>query len=179
LLVWNFEEGKFDSAKPLWIKREEIADKYNLLKFTKGRTLKTIEDHRVFNIQKQKFTSGMTKDTPIGTKVFTDGYGYVKLKSKKVIHKQVKFYNIITYYHMNLFANGMLTSCRLSNLYAIKDMKYVKDNRQLRSKSDFNLPDKYYYGLRLAEQQEEISTQNNLVNSSIKDYVNKMIRNKK
>ena len=35
------------------------------------------------------------------------------------------FYNVITENHYNLFANGILTSCKLSNKYHIEDMKYV------------------------------------------------------
>jgi hypothetical protein len=30
---------------------------------------------------------------------------------------------------MNCFANGILTSCRYNNIYPIKDMKFIKDNR--------------------------------------------------
>ena len=45
--------------------------------------------------------------------------------SQEVIEKPVKYYNVITDKHYNIFANGILTSCRLSNLYKIEDMKYV------------------------------------------------------
>jgi hypothetical protein len=40
----------------------------------------------------------------------------------------VDYYNVITDYHINLFANGILTSCRLNNIYPIKNMKFVKSN---------------------------------------------------
>ena len=45
--------------------------------------------------------------------------------SQEVVEKPVKYYNVITDKHYNLFANGILTSCRLSNKYRIEDMKYV------------------------------------------------------
>ena len=37
------------------------------------------------------------------------------------------YYNIITDKHFNLFANGILTSSKCSNLYHIENMKYVDD----------------------------------------------------
>ena len=37
--------------------------------------------------------------------------------------KEVDYYNVITDYHINLFTDNILTSCRLSNIYDIKDMK--------------------------------------------------------
>ena len=36
MLVWNFYEGKFDIAKPTWIKVAEVAPRYNLVKFSNG-----------------------------------------------------------------------------------------------------------------------------------------------
>lgn len=37
----------------------------------------------------------------------------------------VKYYNVGTTKHINLFANGILTSSRISNKYAIENMRYV------------------------------------------------------
>lgn len=83
------------------------------------------------------------------------------LVSKKVIYEEVDFYNVITYYHMNLFTNNILTSCRYSNSYRIKDMKYVKDKRVLHTKDEFNIDEKWFYGLRMAEQDININKDNN------------------
>ena len=152
LLVWNFDDGHFDAAQPLWIKKSEVAYQYNLLEFSDGSTLKTINQHRIFNKEMSMFTHPMTEDTPIGTTTFNIRGEEVTLVSKRVVHEQVNYYNIITCRHINLFANGILTSCRYNNIYPIVDMKFVKDNRTFVPQEQYGVEDKYYEGLRLAEQ---------------------------
>jgi len=43
LLVWDFDESKFNSAKPCRIMKSGKADKYNLLTFSDGSELFNIE----------------------------------------------------------------------------------------------------------------------------------------
>ena len=77
---------------------------------------------------------------------------------KEVIKEPVKYYNIITKRHLNCFANGILTSCRLNNMYPIADMKFVKDDRELLTYSDFAaVPKEWVDGLRLLEQPFDIN----------------------
>ncbi len=152
LSVWNFDEGKFDSALPLWIKKVEVTNRYNLLEFSDGSSLKTISQHRIFNKEMGAFTYPMTEDTPIGTTTFNVAGEEVTLIGKRVVNEKINYYNVITYHHMNLFANGILTSCRYNNIYPIVDMKFVKDDRVLISQAEYGLEEKYYEGLRLAEQ---------------------------
>lgn len=133
LLVWNFYEGKFDSAKPTWIRAEAIAPNYNLVKFSNGAEVGLVGHvepsgwvyHRIFNKEAGKFTWIGYEDTPNGTTTFAQDGSYPTVISQEVIEKPVKYYNVITDKHYNIFANGILTSCRLSNLYKIEDMKYV------------------------------------------------------
>ncbi len=133
LLVWNFYEGKFDSAKPMWIKKPEIASEYNLCEFDNGKELGLIGQggshgyHRIYNDEAKCFTHTGVEDTPIGTTTFAEDSTMPKLVSQKVVKEKVTFYNIITDKHYNLFANGILTSCRLSNKYKIENMRYVGD----------------------------------------------------
>jgi hypothetical protein len=47
--VWDFDNSVFASAHPLWIKQQETTTQYNLLTFSDGSTLKTINQHRIFN----------------------------------------------------------------------------------------------------------------------------------
>ena len=153
LLVWNFDESRFDEAHPLWIKKAETTSQYNLIEFGDGSFIKTIHDHRIFNKEMGMFTYPMiSEDAPIGTTTFTANGEEVTLAGKSFVNEKVDFYNIITDKHINLFANGILTSCRYNNIYPIVDMKFVKDDREPVLQSEFGLEDKYYEGLRLAEQ---------------------------
>lgn len=133
LLVWNFYEGKLDSAKPCWIMKPQTATKYNLCNFSNGSEVGFVgpgEDigyHRIYNDETKTFTHTGVPETPIGTHTFAEDGSFPELVSQEVIQKDVRFYNIGTTKHINLFANGILTSARISNKYAIQDMKYVGD----------------------------------------------------
>lgn len=135
LLVWDFYKGEFSKAKPAWIKIEQEADVYNSLTFDNKITLGLVGAggekgyHRIYNIESDSFTHTGTADTPIGTHTFTEAGKITKLIKQELITEKVKFYNIITDKYYNLFANGILTSCFLSNQYDIRDMKYVLDER--------------------------------------------------
>jgi hypothetical protein len=85
-----------------------------------------------------------------------------------VIVDTIEYYNVITDHHMNLFSDTVLTSCRFNNIYPITDMKFVKDGRTLRTRAEFeNIPDRFFYGLRLAEQTTDIET--------VEWYVNRLL----
>lgn len=132
LLVWNFYAGRFDKAKPSWIKVEETAPRYNLVKFSNGSEVGFVGAggekgyHRIFNKEAGAFTyTGNFKETPNGTTTFAQDGTFPTVVSQEVVEKEVKFYNVITDKHYNLFANGILTSCRLSNKYRIENMRYI------------------------------------------------------
>lgn len=131
LLVWNFYAGRFDKAKPIWIKVAEVAPRYNLVKFSNGSEVGFVGAggekgyHRIFNKEAGAFTHTGCKDTPNGTTTFAQDGTFPTVVSQEIIEKEVKFYNVITENHYNIFANGILTSCRLSNKYRIEDMKYI------------------------------------------------------
>jgi len=170
LLVWNFDEGKFDEAPPLWIKRAEMAYEYNLIEFSDGSTLKTVNDHRIFNKEKGMFTYPAKDDAALGITTFSADGREVTSVMKEVVQETVNYYNIISDRHMNLFANGILTSCRYNNIYPIVGMKFVKDGRTPISREAYEVEDKYYEGLRLAEQ--DIPVANTIA------YVGRLERNK-
>jgi len=164
LKVWDFDNGVFATANPLWIKRKETTSHYNLLTFSDGSTLKTINQHRIFNKQAGAFTYPMTNDTPIGTITVNEHNQEVTLVDKTVVNETVNYYNVITDYHMNLYANGILTSLRFNNVYHIDGMKFVKDDRALRSLSEFaDIDSRWIDGLRLREQQQPIEIINKYV----------------
>ncbi len=154
LLVWDFDNGRMSSAKPVWLKIGEVTEKYNLLTFSDGTQLKTIVQHRIFNKDLGKFTYPMTDDTPLGTTTLLADGREVQLVEKKVVYEPVEYYNLITEYHFNCFANGVLTSNRFNNLYPIQDYKFIKDNRELTPYSEYEnfVSRDWYERLRLAEQ---------------------------
>ncbi|MEG1948714.1 MAG: hypothetical protein RR140_04040, partial [Clostridia bacterium] len=87
------------------------------------------------------------------TTTFNSKGEFVKVVSLEFVDKTVKYQNIITNYYSNLFANGILTSHSSSNVYPIKDMKYVKDGRKKLPMSEFDgIEEKWVKGLRLDEQ---------------------------
>jgi len=154
LLVWDFDNAQYSSAKPLWIKVVEKSKTHWLCKLENGTEIKLVgsngKSHRLFNYTDQVFE--YPQDC-IGKDIYTEN-GISKLVSCKCINDEIEYYNIITYYHMNLFANSILTSCRYNNIYVIKDMKFVKDNRNIVDFAEYNnsIPYEYYVGMRLGEQ---------------------------
>lgn len=154
LLVWDFDNGCFSSAFPLWILEESVAPRYYHLSFDDGSTLNVIVDHRglghrLFCLDTNRFEYS---HTCVGKSVVTKN-GVVKMVSCDIIEYDVKYYNIITDYHMNLYANDILTSTGLNNLYPVKDMRFVKEERTPIPISALKeCPEKYYHGLRIGEQ---------------------------
>lgn len=158
LLVWNFDEGKYDVAKPIWIKKKQFNTYYFKCILEDGTILNLTgpKSHRLFSVEDNKFIYGIDM---VGKTTYTEN-GLVKVISCEKYEEECEYYNIITDYHMNLFANGVLTSCRYNNLYPIQDMKFVKDDRLNRAPKwklyeqfrDHRELDRYIDGLRLYEQ---------------------------
>jgi hypothetical protein len=168
LLSWDFDRGCYAETTAVWIKRSETGSQYNLLTFSDGTTLRTFDQHRIFNKQAGAFTYPMTAATPIGTVTVNEHGQEITLANKQVIQDTIEYYNVITDYHMNLFSDSVLTSCRFNNIYPITDMKFAKDSRTLRTRAEFeNVPDRFFHGLRLAEQTADIET--------VEWYVNRLL----
>lgn len=131
LLVWDFFNGCFASAKPRWIKVKQTSPIYNKLTFSNGSTLGLVGEggsqgyHRIYNKQAGLFTHTGVPETPIGTITFAQDETEPVLIKQELVNEDVDYYNIIADKHFNLFANGILTSCKCSNMYRIEDMKYV------------------------------------------------------
>ena len=169
--VWNFDLGEFSEALPVFVKQEETHSEHYRFTFSDGTVLRTV-GHHVFNKQAGAFTMLVRDTTPVGTITFNELGEEVTLISKETIEESVRFYNVWTQYHLNLFADSILTSNRFNNIYPIQDMKFVKDNRALRPLEEFaNIDPKYISGLRLQEQPAQYTAE------YIRDYVeNKLER---
>jgi hypothetical protein len=176
LLVWNFDKGEYDFSKPLWIKTEQNTSEYYSACFDNGIEFNFVNKHRIFNIEKGKFTN-LFKSKNMRT--ITQDNAEINLLNITQVKKNVKYYNIITNYHMNFYANGILTSCRYNNLYPIKNMKFEKFDRMANNDNLDLIPHKFKYGMRLEEQHKNdtIGYINRLIVNESK--INKLFQNKK
>jgi len=159
LLVWNFDLGRYAEASPIWIKAVETESSYNLLTFSNGSTLRTSGNHHIFNKDAKRFTHTMRDDTPIGS-VTVDEHGTeLTLVSTEVVAAAVETYNVFTEYHLNMYADGILTSNRFNNTYPIENMQFVKTAGVLRPLLEFaGIDKKWIDGLRLREQTADHTT---------------------
>ena len=156
LLIWDFDEGKFDSAPICWLTRSGLMnDHYYKLTFSNGTVLKTTgqnSNHKVYNVD-ERFFKGVNK-TEIGDRIFSEN-GIVTVINKEYIEEEVEYYNLITTRTINCFAEGILTSDRYGNLYPIdNNMMYIKDGAEVRPYSEFEVVGikRYWYDtLRLGE----------------------------
>ena len=67
----------------------------------------------------------------------------------------LNFYGVLTDTHLNCYANGILTSYPMNNIYPVSSgMIYVKDNRTARNKREFptEVSNEMFTALRLSEQ---------------------------
>ena len=158
LLVWDFDKGCLSSARPAWIKRKEIANYYFRNVLSDGTELLTTGQsttgwgHRMFDQTRQKF---VYTTQSVGDEIRTLK-GIRRHVSCTLVDGMCEYYNIITAGHFNLFANGILTSCSLNNLYPISGAKFVKDGRILRPDDDFVGLERWIKPLRLRESVQDI-----------------------
>jgi hypothetical protein len=174
LLTWNFDDGKQDNADIFWIAKESKALLYWEVTFSDNTKLGLVgaknKSHRLFNLEQGKFA--YPQDFNEGEHTIKEDGSLVTITSCVKLQKEVTYYNLATSKRLNNYANGILTGCRFTNIYPIQDMKYVKDDRPLIAREEYKeIPDKYFDGLRLAEQ--PLDTQNGDVNyfNTTKEHV--------
>ena len=148
LRVFNHDEGHWDAANLLQLSPIMTTDTCQLVTFESGKSVKSINNHRFLC----RDTGRYERTTDLLNKDVVHEDGIERVRKIEKLKGQIEYRNAITYYHMNVVANGFLTSCGFNNLYPIKDMKFVKETRKVRERSEFNLPDRQYYGMRLSEQ---------------------------
>jgi len=160
LKVWDFDEGQLGSAKVCWLTRPGLkSNHYYQLTFDNGTVLKTTginSNHRIFSVDQSKFTN--VCDAKAGDKVFSID-GTLTITDVKYVEEECEYYNVMTSGKINCFANDILTSDRYGNLYPIVDMKYVKDDREIKPYSLYEAVgiDRYWYdNLRLGENTETV-----------------------
>jgi hypothetical protein len=165
LATWDFDTGRLTSARPLWIKRPEIASNYTRLTFSDGASLSLVGGHRVMNVNARAFTRANSNDTPIGTRTRTlqrGRAGEAVLVGKEVVVDSVENYNLMAGGgHMNVFANGVLTSTYLNNIrpFDPAGLKFVMVDAAAPSSFinttgfvEAGIPARFFKCLRLEEQ---------------------------
>ena len=160
LKVWDFDKGQLGSAKVCWLTRPGLkSNHYYQLTFDNGTILKTTginSNHRIFSVDRSKFTN--VCDAKVGDKVFSID-GTLTITDVKYVEEECEYCNVMTSDKINCFANGILTSDRYGNLYPIQNMKYVKDDREIKPYSLYEAVgiDRYWYdNLRLGENDETV-----------------------
>ena len=159
LLVWNFDQGKSDTAKPVWLSVAQPADKYSKVTFSDGTVLDSISPalgHSIYSVASGSFISPMPSTIPSGTVTLKEDGSSTELVAKEMIvaSGDLNFYGVLTDTHMNCYANGILTSYPMNNLYPIgSGMTYTKSVRPARDVREFppEVSSEMYAGLRLGE----------------------------
>ena len=130
LLVWNFYEGKLDTANICWLMPKKFATQYHKVTLSDGTIMKLVgpgeKCHRLFNVDKQQM---LYANECVGYNVYKQDGTIAKVLSCETVDDSVYFYNLTTEKYIDCFAEGVLTGSRLNNMYHISDMKYDSDVR--------------------------------------------------
>lgn len=175
LLAWNFDEGCYEYVPALFIKKLEMTDIHVLLTFDDGSTLDVVGVHRIFNLDQNFFADcALDEETPIGMRTINKDGKIIRLVSKETIYDNVISCCVVTEKCFNFYANGILTSVTLSNLYPISDMKYVKEEHDTFSFDELEIDKVYYDKLRFSELAKDFLRNETDTKKFIHRYVNRM-----
>lgn len=136
LLVFNHETGKYDKAYSSYIIHENESKQLERiinLKFSDGTTIGIVSEHGFFNIEQNEyiFINEYNINEYIGKHFYTinNSSNVVLLVDYEIEEKVVRIFSPISEYHLNYFAEGMLTVSNfldgLVNIFKLDDsMKY-------------------------------------------------------
>lgn len=150
--AWDFDNGGWTETEIFWIKVTQKALKYWKITLSDGGVLKLAgpKAHRLFNVTQGRFVYPM--EFAESDMVYTAQGKHVRITGCEEVLERVNYYNFETY-ALNCIAGDVICGSRFSSIYPIENMKYQKGSRVLRSREEYSdIPDKYFYGLRLAEQ---------------------------
>ena len=169
ILVWDFDNGCWTYAKPIWIRKEGRGERIFKLTFEDGTVVQYVNQHYFFNVEQGEFVDGVFFE--VGEHTMNEKGEKLKLVNKELILEETPFYSFVTDYYMNGYVNGILQSPGFINLYEIKDMKFVKDDVKLRPESDFDLPREFIRGFRLTENMRPASTLSKKIQKAFLDVM--------
>ena len=129
VLCYNFTNGIQTTSYIDWMIPERIATTYWEVILSDGTILNLVgsngKSHRLYNITKQRFD--YPQDFEADDLTLKEDGTTASIVSCKQIEKTVKFYNIASHQHINVYANGVLTSNRLNNRFKIVDNKFTDE----------------------------------------------------
>lgn len=132
VLCYDFEKGEQTTSYIDWMIPKQTATEYWKITLSDGTVLKLVgskdgpnkdKSHRLYNVTKQSFM--YPQDFEKDDLTLKENGDLVKVVSCEKIFETVNFYNIASNKHINVYAEGVLTSNRLSNRFEIKDNKYT------------------------------------------------------
>lgn len=132
VLCYDFEKGEQTTSYIDWMIPKKEADFYWKITLSDNTILKLVgpkdgpsknKSHRLYNVTKQSFV--YPQDFEKDDYTLKENGESVKIISCEKIEGKVNFYNIASKEHINVYAEGVLTSNRLSNRFEIKDNKYT------------------------------------------------------
>lgn len=132
VLCYDFEKGEQTTSYIDWMIPKQTATEYWKITLSDGTVLKLVgskagpnknKSHRLYNVTKQSFI--YPQDFEEDDLTLKENGDLVKVVSCEKIFETVNFYNISSKDHINVYAEGVLTSNRLSNRFEIKDNKYT------------------------------------------------------
>lgn len=175
LLAWDFDSGEMSSAHPAWISIPHEASFCYKVSLSDGTILRLVgsggKSHRLFNIDKGKFL--YPQDFKANDRVYRSDGSTAAIVAIERIDEPVTYYNLQTAYRLNYFVEGVCAGSRLSNIYPIADMKYVKEPRA--PASDFEgIPQHYIDELRLLEQPEQDPSCQVIRESTLEEHIEKV-----
>ena len=129
VLCYDFTNGTQTTSYIDWMIPERIATKYWEIMLSDGTILNLVgsngKSHRLYNITKQRFD--YPQDFEADDLTLKEDGTTARVVSCKQIEKTVKFYNIASHEHINVYANGVLTSNRLNNRFKIVGNKFTDE----------------------------------------------------
>lgn len=132
VLCYDFEKGEQTTSYIDWMIPKQTATEYWKITLSDSTVLKLVgpkdgpnkdKSHRLYNVTKQSFM--YPQDFEKDDLTLKENGDLVKIVSCEKIFETVNFYNIASNKHINVYAEGVLTSNRLSNRFEIKDNKYT------------------------------------------------------
>ena len=139
LLVFNHETGMLDKAYAKWLihkEKEPSKQRILYLTFSDGTEIGIVVEHGFFDKDKLEYVyiNENNVDEYIGHNFYTinNSNHSVKLISYRIEEKLINIYSPISNYHMNCFANGMLTMSNFLdgfiNIFKLdENMKYDEE----------------------------------------------------